>query len=86
VDEIGTHGTHSSGVPPANAGEVTNFIVGFSAAQAFTPGVRNRRRSEAPLMGRLKLISLFPKRNAWGYRKVIEIEGPPPGREYYITL
>ena len=47
-------------------------MVGFSVAQAFTPGLETGGVIKAPLMGLLNLTALlFPGVNAWATEKVI---------------
>ena len=46
--------------------------MGFSVAQAFTPGLKTGGVIKAPLMGLLNLTALlFPGVNAWATEKVI---------------
>jgi hypothetical protein len=47
-------------------------VVGFSLAQAFTPGLETGGVIKAPLMGLLNLTALlFPGVNAWATENVI---------------
>jgi hypothetical protein len=59
------------------SGRNLNVIVRFSVAQAFTPGVRKRRRYQSPINGAFETNrSFIPRRKRLGYGKVISNWGP----------